>query len=44
MSESYVKSSSIHESYNRAIHIQATDYITIENNVIYNIMYEFDVQ
>ncbi|CAF3595884.1 unnamed protein product [Rotaria sordida] len=38
MSESYVKSSSIHESFNRAIHIQASNYITIEDNVIYNIM------
>ena len=38
MSDSYVKSSSIYESYNRAIHIQACDAITIEDNVIYNIM------
>ncbi len=39
MSGSYIKSSSIHESYNRAVHIQATDYILFENNVIYNVMY-----
>ncbi|CAF5193120.1 unnamed protein product, partial [Rotaria magnacalcarata] len=38
MSESFVKSSSIHLSFNRAIHIQASNYITIESNVIYNIM------
>nr|ACD54600.1 fibrocystin-like protein [Adineta vaga] len=38
MSMSYVKSSSIHLSYNRAINIHATNYMTIENNVIYDIM------
>ncbi|CAF4466498.1 unnamed protein product, partial [Rotaria magnacalcarata] len=38
MSGSYVKSCSIYESFNRAIHIQATDFITMENNVLYNIM------
>ncbi|UJR08495.1 hypothetical protein I4U23_012761 [Adineta vaga] len=38
MSESYVKSSSIHLSYNRAINIQASNYITLENNVIYDIL------
>ncbi|CAF4657274.1 unnamed protein product [Rotaria sp. Silwood1] len=38
MSESYVKSCSVHLSFNRAVHIQASDYITIENNVIYNVM------
>lgn len=43
MSMSYVKSCSIHYSFNRAINIQASSYINIENNVIYNIMYDFDL-
>jgi hypothetical protein len=38
---SYVKSCSIHYSFNRAINIDASNYITIENNVIYNVMYDF---
>jgi hypothetical protein len=41
MSMSYVKSCSIHYSFNRAINIDASNYITIENNVIYNVMYDF---
>lgn len=38
MSMSYVRSSSIHYSFNRAINIQACDNLTIEDNVFYNIM------
>ena len=38
MSLSYIKSSSIHQSYNRAINIHASNYVTVENNVIYDIM------
>ena len=35
---SYVSECSIHESFNRAVNIHATNYITIERTVIYNIM------
>lgn len=38
MSSSYIKSCSIHSSSNRAIHIEATDFLTLEGNVIYRIM------
>jgi len=38
MSKSYIKSSSIHQTYNRAVNIHASHYVTVENNVIYNIM------
>jgi hypothetical protein len=38
MSGSYVKECTIHESFNRATNIHATNYVTIEANVIYNIM------
>ena len=38
MSLSYIKSSSIHQTFNRAVNIHATHYLTVENNVIYNIM------
>ncbi|CAM4838655.1 unnamed protein product, partial [Rotaria magnacalcarata] len=38
MSLSYIKSSSVYQSYNRAINIHASNYVTVENNVIYNIM------
>ncbi|CAF3664415.1 unnamed protein product [Rotaria sordida] len=38
MNLSYIKSSSIHQTFNRAINIHASHYVTIENNVIYNIM------
>ncbi|CAF1300760.1 unnamed protein product, partial [Adineta ricciae] len=38
MSLSYVKSSSIHQTFNRAINIHASNYLTIQNNVIYDIM------
>ena len=39
MSSSYIKSSAIHQTFNRAVNIHASNYVTIENNVIYNIMY-----
>ena len=35
---SYVKECAIHESFNRATNIHASNYLTIESNVIYNIM------
>jgi len=38
MNQSYIKSSSIHSTFNRAVNIHATNYLTVENNVIYNIM------
>jgi hypothetical protein len=38
LSQSYVKSSSIHLSYNRAISIQGSHALTVENTVIYNTM------
>ena len=38
MSNSYVKESAIHRSFNRAVNIHASNYVTIERNVIYNIM------
>ncbi|CAM2722167.1 unnamed protein product [Rotaria socialis] len=38
MSMSYIKSSSIHQAFNRAVNIHASHYVTVENNVIYNIM------
>ncbi|CAF3637436.1 unnamed protein product [Rotaria sp. Silwood1] len=38
MSSSYIKSSSIHQTFNRAVNIHATHYLTVENNVIYNVM------
>ncbi|CAM4971603.1 unnamed protein product [Rotaria socialis] len=40
MSMSYIKSSSVYLSFNRAINIEASNYITIESNVLYNIMGE----
>ncbi len=39
MSSSYIRSSSIHYTFNRAVNIHASHYITVENNVIYDIMY-----
>ncbi len=39
MSSSYVKSSSIHQTFNRAINIHASNYLTVQDNVIYNVMY-----
>ena len=39
LNSSYMKSSSIHQTFNRAVNIHASNYVTIENNVIYNIMY-----
>ena len=38
MPNSYVKECAIHDSFNRAINILASNYITIERNVVYNIM------
>lgn len=38
MKSSYVSECSIHESFNRATNIHASNYVTIERNVIYNIM------
>lgn len=38
MKSSYVKESSIHQSFNRAVNIHASNYVTVERNVIYNIM------
>ena len=38
MPSSYVKECAIHESFNRATNIHASNYITIESNIIYNIM------
>ncbi|CAF4249716.1 unnamed protein product, partial [Rotaria sp. Silwood2] len=38
MNLSYIKSSSIHQTFNRAINIHASHYVTIENNIIYNVM------
>jgi hypothetical protein len=35
---SYVKESVLHKSFNRAVNIHGTNYITIERNVIYDIM------
>lgn len=38
MSSSYVVECAIHESFNRATNIHASNYLTIESNFIYNIM------
>jgi hypothetical protein len=38
MSLSYIKSSSIHQTFNRAVNIHASNYVSVVNNVIYNIM------
>ncbi|CAF4767937.1 unnamed protein product, partial [Rotaria socialis] len=38
MNLSYIKSSSIHQTFNRAVNIHATHYLTVENIVIYNVM------
>ncbi|CAF0819146.1 unnamed protein product [Rotaria sp. Silwood1] len=38
MSSSYIKSSAIHQTFNRAVNIHASHYVTVENNVIFNIM------
>lgn len=35
---SYVKECAIHKSFNRAVNIHATNYLTIERNVIYDIL------
>ena len=39
MSLSYIKSSSIHQTFNRAVNIHASSFVTVEDIVIYNIMY-----
>jgi hypothetical protein len=39
MNSSYIKSSSIHQTFNRAVNIHASNYVTVENNVVYNVMY-----
>ncbi|CAF0745209.1 unnamed protein product [Adineta steineri] len=38
MSLSYIKSSSIHQTFNRAVNIHASNYLTVSNNVIYDVM------
>jgi hypothetical protein len=38
MPSSFVSECSIHESFNRAVNIHGTNYVTVERNVIYNIM------
>jgi len=35
---SYVKECAIHQSFNRAVNIHGTNYVTVERNVIYDIM------
>ncbi len=35
---SYVRYVSIHRSFNRAVNIHATNYVTVEHNVIYDVM------
>jgi hypothetical protein len=35
---SYIKECSIHQSFNRAVNIHGTNYVTVERNVIYDIM------
>ena len=35
---SYVKECAMYESFNRAVNIHATNYVSVEKNVIYNIM------
>jgi hypothetical protein len=38
MRSSFVRECAIHESFNRATNIHATNYVTIERNLIYNIL------
>ncbi|CAF0756351.1 unnamed protein product [Brachionus calyciflorus] len=38
MPSSYVRECSIHESFNRAVNIHGTNYVTVEKNFIYNIL------
>jgi len=38
MSSSYITSSAIHQTFNRAVNIHASNYVTVENNVLYNVM------
>lgn len=38
MPSSYVSECAIHQSFNRATNIHASNYLLIERNVIYNIM------
>ena len=37
MPSSYVKECAIHDTFNRAINIRASNYITFESNVVHNI-------
>lgn len=37
MPSSYVRECAIHESFNRAVNVHATNYVTIERNLIFNI-------
>ena len=38
MPSSYVKETAIHESFNRAINIHASNYLRLTRNLIYNII------
>ena len=38
MPSSYVKECAIHQSFNRAVNIHSSNYLTVQANVIYNIM------
>ena len=38
VSKSLAKGNAIHKSFNRAIAIHAVSYLTVENNVVYNVM------
>ena len=38
MRSSYVKECAIHESFNRAVNIHKTNYVTVERNVIFDVM------
>ena len=38
MPQSYVKECVIHQSFNRAVNIHGTNYVTVERNFIYNIL------
>ncbi|CAF2097238.1 unnamed protein product [Rotaria magnacalcarata] len=38
MSSSYIRSLTIHQTYNRAVNIHTSHYVAVDDNVIYNIM------
>ncbi|OWF49746.1 Fibrocystin-L [Mizuhopecten yessoensis] len=38
MSKSYVRGTAIHDTFNRALNIHATNNLLVENNVVYNVM------